>query len=152
MFKALLSVSQIRQGFRDKENNLHRLDKSIERNRTMKNFSKKDYWGTHALENRFANEWTKKSFQLVVNEVEKTFRESTNILEFQAACWTLIKLGSWFHDMFDFRADYNFAIRKIKKILESEVKIFEDAEDNISFRKNFEQQLKDFENLKKDYD
>lgn len=116
----------------------------------LKTFNRKDYWGTHVLENVHANRWCAKVFRKTTEDILVTLKASDNLLEFHAAVWALIKVSSWFDRVFELKDHYKIAIKKIEKILASENKYFDDIDDNKSFLFNVEEQLKHLKILKKE--
>lgn len=146
----MLKVPKIRKRFWNQEDYLHRLASESKGDQTLKLFSKKEYWGTHVLENIYANKWCTKTFKKNVADILETLKSPVNDLEFHAACWALIKLSSWFERIFDLDEHYKIAIDKLQKIIDNENKYFEDTEDNKSFIAGVEQQLYLIKKLQKE--
>lgn len=113
-------------------------------------FNRKDYWGTHVLENMHANRWCARVFRKTTEDILITLKGTDNLLEFHAAVWALIKVSSWFDRVFELKEHYKIAIKKIEQILGSENKYFEDIDDNKSFLSNVEEQLRHLKVLKRE--
>jgi hypothetical protein len=116
----------------------------------FRSFNRKDYWGTHVLENMHANRWCAKVFKKNTEDILITLKGTDNLLEFHAAVWALIKVSSWFDRVFELKEHYNVAIKKIELVLASENKYFDDIDDNKSFVSNVEEQLRHLRILKKE--
>lgn len=110
----------------------------------------KEFWGEHPLENSFAIEWCKASF---LNDsfakIYRTLNSSKNFAEIRAACFTLVKFGNWFKDLYDLNDHVEVAINKLNSLLEQD-ESFVDWEEKRSLQIAIKNQINDLEYLKKD--